>query len=115
MKWGIEPKRPPEVVTITKETPSRKKLDSLIVVKRATLLVLSVMAMVLSINTVANITTSHAVSLYATSDVYIVRAGGKVDLPIPEKFDHTFIGWYRDPAFKKTQPYTQISSATTTQ
>jgi len=108
MKWGKQ-KRPPQVVTITKETPSRQKPDRFFVMKRGILLVLSVMAVVLSVNAATNLITSHAVSLYAANtwdgvignDTFKVRAGNRVNLPIPERFEHTFAGWYRDAEFTK--------------
>jgi len=108
MKRGKK-QRPPQVVTITKETQSRKKLDSLILMKRAVMVVLSVMAIVISINTATSLITNHTISLFAAStwdsdfdgDTIKVRAGNKIDLPIPEKFEHTFEGWYRDTAFTK--------------
>jgi len=77
--------------------------------KRAVMVVLSVLTVVLSINTASNLLMNHSVSLHAastwdgtlSSDTFTVRTGGRVNLPIPEKFEHTFAGWYRDEAHTK--------------
>jgi len=112
MKRGKKRKKAPEVVTITNRSKSRPKLDRFIAMRTCVMLVLSVMMVVLSINTASNLITSHAVSVSATgtwenkaqySESLQVRSGGKVSLPIPEKFEHTFAGWYRDAAL--TRPF----------
>ena len=70
------------------------------------MLVLSVIAVVVSINTATSLLTSHAVSLYAAATwengkdyLQAIQVGkdGKVNLPTPVRFEHTFEGWYRDP------------------
>jgi uncharacterized repeat protein (TIGR02543 family) len=109
MKRGkIKKTRPPEVVTITKECAPLARPSSFIIVRRSVLAVLAIMATVLSINTIGTFAITHAVSLYAADtwnntefddDTITVRSSGKIKLPIPVRYEHTFAGWYRDADF----------------
>ena len=92
-----------------KPTKLHRKRDEFILTKRAVLLILSALCVVLSINTINTLANNLKVTIEAAgsdgwnNDSFTVRPGERLNLRVPTKFDHTFAGWYRDQQF--TRPF----------